>query len=117
MLILGRHLIDIETMLFRYNYSTPVTVKRNTYTGDKSSYVEQSPTVMGYFSPTATNETIGAQGIISQSFQFVTDGTQDIQANDRLVIGSTEYGVKGIQRFTQLSQDVLVCTLNKSVNK
>jgi len=104
-------------MHFRYNYTTPVTVKRNTYTGDKSTYTTQATTVFGYFAPTSTNETIGAQGIISQSFQFVTDGTQDIQANDRLVIGSTEYGVKGIQRFTQLSQDVLVCTLNKSVNK
>ncbi len=102
-------------MLFRYNYTTPVTVKRNTYTGDKSSYVTQSGTIFGYFSPTATNESIGAQGIISQSYQFTTDGAYDIQANDRLVINTVEYGVKGIQRFTQLSQDVLVCTLNKSV--
>mgnify|MGYP003402453671 FL=1 len=104
-------------MLFRYNYTTPVTVKRNTYTGDKSEYVTQSDTIYGYFAPTATNENIGSQGIISQSYQFITDGVQDIRANDRLVISTVEYGVKGIQRFTQLSQDILVCTLNKSVKK
>jgi hypothetical protein len=72
---------------------------------------------MGYFAPTATNENSGAQGIISQSYQFITDGVQDIRANDRLTISTVEYGVKGIQRFTQLSQDILVCTLNKSVKK
>lgn len=104
-------------MLFRYNYTTPVTVKRNTYTADKSAYVDQAGTIFGYFAPTGTNESIGAQGIISQSYQFITDGVEDIRANDRLVISTVEYGVKGVQRFTQLSQDVLVCTLNKSVKK
>lgn len=104
-------------MLFRYNYTSVATVKRNTYTGDKSSYVTQSTPINGYFAPTSTTETAGSQSIISQSYQFVTDGPEDIRANDRLVINSVEYGVKGVQRFTQLSQDVLICTLNKSVNK
>lgn len=104
-------------MLFRYNYNTPVTVKRNTYSADKSSYETQASTVYGYFAPTSTNENLGAQGIISQSYQFITDGYEDIQANDRLVINTVEYGVKGTQRFTQLSQDILICTLNKSVKK
>lgn len=104
-------------MQFRYNYTTPITIKRQTYTGDKSTYATVAGTIMGYFAPTSTNETVGSQGIISQSYQFITDGPQDIRQNDRLVINSTEYGVKGVERFTQLSQDVLICTLNKSVKK
>jgi len=104
-------------MLSRYSYNTSATVKRQAYTADKSTYSTVSGTINGYFAPTATNESTGYQGIISQSYQFVTDGQQDIRANDRLTINSEEYGVKGIQRFTLLSQDVLLCTLNKSVKK
>lgn len=104
-------------MPFRYNFTTAATISRQSYTGDKSAYSSVTGTVYGYFAPTATNESVGAQGVISQSFQFITDGTQDIRQNDRLSINSESYGVKGIQRFTQLSQDILICTLNKSVKK
>lgn len=104
-------------MQFRYNYTTTATIKRQSYTADKSTYATVAGTVFGYFGPTTPTEGVGAQTIISQAYQFVTDGPNDIRANDRLVIDSVEYGVKGVQRFTQLSQDVLICTLNKSVKK
>lgn len=101
----------------RYNFSTTATQKRlGAYSSDKASYATVSGvTLIGYFAPITPTDGVDVVSMIDQGYQFVTDGPTDIRPNDQLTISSIVYGVKGVQRFTQLSQDVLICSLTKVV--
>lgn len=101
----------------RQSFTTTATQKRlSAYSSDKATYASVSGvTLYGYFAPTSPYESSAGVNMLDQSYQFVVDGPTDVKQNDQLTISSTVYGVRGIQRFTNLSQDILVCTLTKVV--
>lgn len=94
----------------RFNYDSEATIYRISYVGNAGSYAE-SGSYYGFFQPIdADNNTIAFQ-IMGQAYQFVTEGTADIQASDKLVIDSVEYRVRGVKRNTMKRHDILTVIL------
>lgn len=105
-------------MLSRYNFTSQAsTVKRlGAYASDKATYATVSGfTPLGFFTPITPFNATDQIEIVDQGYQFITDGPTDIRANDQLTIDGAVYGVKGIQRNRQLSQDILTVTLTKII--
>lgn len=99
-------------------FTTQATVKRlSAYSGDKSSYASVAGTIEGQFQPINPSMATVALNIVSQAYQFITDGDQDIRAGDVLTVDSADYGVKGVSLYRQGSIQFLKCTLEKSIQK
>lgn len=98
------------------NYVTAATRKTlSTYASDKTSYSAVSGTIYGAFNPIAANQNTIALGIMSQAYEFDTDGDQTILAGDILTINSVDYGVKGVATYNQMSISVLKCVLELAI--
>lgn len=96
----------------RFNYDTIATKQDLSYTGNKGSY-SGSAEFYGFFSPIDSDENVIALGIVGQAYQFVTEGTADIEATDILTINSEEYRVRGVRRNRMKRQDKLTCIMEK----
>lgn len=99
----------------RFHYSTPAAVWRHEYTGNKSAIEDLSKTYYGFFQPIDSDTNTVALGIMSQAYQFVTDGNADIKPSDMLVIDSVQYRVRGIRRNIMKRQDFLTAIMELSV--
>lgn len=99
----------------RFNFETPAALWRQVYTLNKSVLTNQNKTFYGFFQPIDSDQNTVALGIISQAYQFLTDGDVDIKPSDALVIDSKEYRVRGVKRNTMKRQDHLTCTMELSV--
>jgi hypothetical protein len=100
----------------RFNYNATAAIKRlvNDGGGNTQSTVTTLTGVSyrGYFSPIALTKGIEVLGVADQLFQFVTEGKNDIRSGDQLIINGLTYGVRGVARYRNLSQDILNCSLN-----
>lgn len=96
-------------------FTTAATLKRLTYTGDKSAYAAVSGTIYGLFAPVDPDMRPVAAQIGAQAYAFSCTGETDIKASDVLTVASKDYTVRGIRRYTLESIDFLECLLELSV--
>jgi hypothetical protein len=96
-------------------FTTAATVKRLTQTVDKSAYAVVAGTIYGFFQPIDPDQRPKAAEIVSQGYQFICSGENDIRAADLLTVASKVYTVRGIRRYTLESIDILDCLLELSV--
>jgi hypothetical protein len=101
----------------RFNFNTSAALWRHVYSGDKSTLTDQSTTYEGFFQPIDADQNTVALGIVSQAYQFVTDGDADIVASDMLVIDSVQYRVRGVRRNQMKRQDFITCIMELSENE
>ena len=99
-------------------FNTIATVERlQTYSGDQSTYASTGASIEGRFDPISPDMDQMAQGVLSQTYQFITEAWEDIQDNDQLTIDSEVYGVMGTSTFRRGSVEYLRCLLEKVVNE
>jgi hypothetical protein len=92
------------------------TQKRlSSYSSSKATYATVSgASFSGALTPLDDKMQI-TLGLAGKGFSFVTEGAADIKANDRLVIGSQEYIVQGVSRYSQAGIDILKAILILSI--
>jgi hypothetical protein len=93
----------------------PATVKRLTYTGDKSVYGAVAGTIYGHFAPVDPDQRPQAAQIGAQVYMFVCSGEKDIRATDIVTVNSIDYHVRGVRRYTLESLDFLDCLIELPV--
>lgn len=99
-------------MLFS-SFTDAITLKRLSQTSGKSVYATVSGTLYGSIMPIDSDANVIALKITGQAYKFTTDGANDIRVGDILTFNSEEYGVRGLQRFTQKAVDVKYVVLEK----
>jgi len=101
----------------RFNFNTVASIWRHVYTGNKSVLTDLSIDYEGFFQPIDSDQNTVALGLVSQAYQFVTEGANDITPNDHLIIDSATYIVRGVKRNTMKRQDFLTCIMEKPVKE
>lgn len=72
------------------------TIKRQVYTGDKSTYTTVAGTFSGYLRP-MTEEQAAVNGVqFGLGFMLITETDVDIRQGDRITIDSVEYTIRGV---------------------
>jgi hypothetical protein len=82
-------------MLLFTNQNAITAIKRQVYTGNKSTFTSVG-TATGYLRP-LTEEQSSLNGIqFGQGYQLVTEVGVDIRTGDKLTINSIDYTVRGV---------------------
>ena len=83
-------------MLFFTNQKSISTVKRQVYTGDKSTYTTVLSSQTGYLRP-LTEEQASANGLqYGTAYALIVETSVDIREGDKVTIDSIEYTVRGM---------------------
>jgi len=73
-----------------------LTIKRQVYTGDKSTYTAVSGNFSGYLRP-MTEEQSAVNGVqFGLGFMLITEIDVDIRQGDRVTIDSVGYTIRGV---------------------
>lgn len=78
-------------------FTTTATVKRQSYTWNKSSFALTGNSYLGYFKPASLNDLIDKERFWKE-FHYTTKYTADIKEGDIIVIDSKEYNVKAVNK-------------------
>lgn len=82
-------------MIYFTKNNTINAIKRQTYTGGKSSYATTSSTT-GYLRPLSEEQAAANQMQWGQAFSLIVETRVDIQETDRVIVDLVEYTVKGV---------------------
>lgn len=82
-------------MLYFTTNNTISAIKRQSYTGGKSSYSSVGSGT-GYLRPLSEEQAQANQMQWGQAFSLIVECAVDIREGDRVVVDSVEYAVKGV---------------------
>lgn len=87
-------------MLLFTTQNAITAIKRQVYTGNKSTYTSVG-TATGYLRP-LTEEQSSLNGIqFGQGYQLITEAGVDIRTGDKVTINSIDYTVRGVADHTR----------------